>query len=185
MIIWLNGPFGAGKTTLAEKLRVRKPDLLLFDPEEVGFLVRKLLPPAESVDYQDLPVWRGLTATALAEIRKHYSQDIIVPMTLVRPDYLDELIGGLIRRGEDVLHVFLTLDERVLRDRIERQAMSPDRTRNEQIRDWRLAQVDRCLSARDLMPDGTRFLDTGLHTADVLADRILEWLGAMRTEPSR
>ncbi|MBB3019527.1 hypothetical protein FHR70_002592 [Microvirga lupini] len=185
MIVWLNGPFGAGKTTLAERLRERNPDLLLFDPEEIGFLVRKLIPAAESGDYQDLPVWRGLTATALAEIRKHYSQDIIVPMTLVRPDYLDELIGGLIRRGEDVLHVFLTIDERVLRDRIERQTMSPDRRRNEQIRDWRLAQVDRCLSARDLMPDGTRFLDTGLHTADVLADTILEWLGALRRGPSR
>jgi hypothetical protein len=185
MIIWLNGPFGAGKTTLAHTLRERKPDLLLFDPEEVGFLVRKLLPPAESWDYQDLPVWRGLTATALAEIRRHYSQDIIVPMTLVRPGYLNELIGGLIRRGEDVLHVFLTVDERVLRDRIERQTMSPERTRNEQIRAWRLAQIDRCLSARDLMPDGTRFLDMGLHTPDVLTDTILEWLGALQDRPSR
>ncbi|HHD1828523.1 TPA: hypothetical protein ACN1SG_005740, partial [Klebsiella pneumoniae] len=25
MIIWINGPFGAGKTTLAERLRDRRP----------------------------------------------------------------------------------------------------------------------------------------------------------------
>jgi hypothetical protein len=185
MIIWLNGPFGVGKTTLAQTLRERRPDLLLFDPEEIGFIVKTMVPPAPSGDYQDLPLWRGLTAAALVETRKHYSQDIIVPMTLVRPDYLDELLGSLIRRGEDVLHVFLTIDERVLRERIERQTMSPDRRRNEQIRNWRLAQVDRCLSARNLMPDGTRFLDTGLHTPDVLADTILEWLGAVRDRPSR
>jgi hypothetical protein len=185
MIIWLNGPFGAGKTTLAHTLREREPDLLLFDPEEVGFLVRKLLPPAESWDYQDLPVWRGMTVMAFAEIRKHYSQDIIVPMTLVRPDYLDELLGGLMRRGEDVLHVFLTVEEGVLRERIERQTMSPDRARNEQIRDWRLAQVDRCLAARDVMPDGTRFLDAGLRPPDALADKVLEWRGAMCSGRSR
>ena len=59
--------------------------------------------------------------------------------------------------------------------------MSPDRTRSEQIRDWPLAQVDRCLAARDVMLDGTRFLDTGLHTPDDLADKVLDWLGAMRS----
>jgi hypothetical protein len=181
MIIWLNGPFGAGKTTLAQTLCVRKADLLLFDPEEIGFIVKTMVPPTPSGDYQDLPLWRGMTATALAEIRKHYSHDIIVPMTLVRPDYLDELLGGLMRRGESVLHVFLTVDEGVLRERIERQIMSPDRIRNEHIRDWRLGQVDRCLAARDGMPDGTRFLDTGRHTPDVLADKVLDWLEAMRS----
>ena len=30
MIVWLNGAFGAGKTTLADRLRLRRPDLLLF-----------------------------------------------------------------------------------------------------------------------------------------------------------
>ena len=117
-----------------------------------------------------------MTATALIEIRKHYSQDIIVPMTLIRPDYLDELLGGLMRRGENVLHVFLTVDEDILRERIQRQTMSPDPTQNERIRDWRLAQVDRCLAARDVMPDGTCFLDTRLETPDLLADKVLDWL---------
>lgn len=36
MIIWINGPFGAGKTTLAERLRDRRPKSLIFDPEEIG-----------------------------------------------------------------------------------------------------------------------------------------------------
>jgi hypothetical protein len=184
MIIWLNGPFGSGKTTLAQKLRERKPDLLLFDPEEIGFIVKTMVPPAPSGDFQDLPLWRGMTAAALAEIRMHYSQDILVPMTLVRPDYLDELLGGLMRRGENVLHIFLTIDEAVLRERIERQIMTPDRTRNEQIRDWRLAQVNRCLAAREMMPDGTRFLDTGLDTPEIAVRKVLDWLGAVRNIPS-
>ncbi len=40
MIIWINGPFGAGKTTLAERLRDRRPKSLSSDPEEIGFVVK-------------------------------------------------------------------------------------------------------------------------------------------------
>ncbi|EMO0334681.1 AAA family ATPase [Pseudomonas aeruginosa] len=124
MIIWLNGPFGAGKTTLADRLRLRRPDLLVFDPEEIGFVVKATVPPAASGDYQDLPLWRALTVAALVELRRHYRQDIVVPMTLVQPDYLDELLGGARRIGDELLHVFLDLDAELLRDRIERQVMA-------------------------------------------------------------
>lgn len=184
MIIWLNGPFGAGKTTLAEKLRERNPALLIFDPEEIGYFVRMTVPPAPSGDYQDLPVWRGLTLAALKEIRKHYSQDIVVPMTLVMPNYLDELLGGATLLGEDVLHVFLTLDEDILRRRIGEQIMAPDAKRNKEIREWRLAQVERCLAARGQMPAGTHFLDSGLHSADALADKVLAASVALCNEHS-
>ncbi|HCJ9739900.1 TPA: tunicamycin resistance protein, partial [Escherichia coli] len=41
MIIWINGPFGAGKTTLAKRLRDRRSKSLIFDPEEIGFVVKE------------------------------------------------------------------------------------------------------------------------------------------------
>lgn len=94
MIIWINGPFGAGKTTLAERLRDRRPKSLIFDPEEIGFVVKETVPIPASGDYQDLPLWRGLTIAAVSEIRRNYSQDIIIPMTLVHPDYLTEILDG-------------------------------------------------------------------------------------------
>ena len=74
MIIWINGPFGAGKTTLAERLRDRRPKSLIFDPEEIGFVVKETVPIPASGDYQDLPLWRGLTIAAVSEIRRNYSQ---------------------------------------------------------------------------------------------------------------
>ncbi|HBN2405570.1 TPA: hypothetical protein MM915_005799, partial [Klebsiella pneumoniae] len=50
MIIWINGPFGAGKTTLAERLRDRRPKSLIFDPEEIGFVVKETVPiPARAL----------------------------------------------------------------------------------------------------------------------------------------
>lgn len=44
MIIWINGPFGAGKTTLAKRLRDRRSKSLIFDPEEIGFVVKETVP---------------------------------------------------------------------------------------------------------------------------------------------
>jgi len=184
MLIWLNGPFGAGKTTLAEALRVRRPEMLLFDPEEIGFLVRTLVPPADSGDFQDLPLWRTLTVAALRAVRQHYAQDIVVPMTLVRPDYFEEILGALARDGETVLHVFLSPDEAVLRARITAQIMSDDPARDEKIRHWRLAQVDRCLAAKAWMPEHTRFMDSGTMQPDILAERILEEVGEMNAARS-
>src|ERR1700733_6065013 len=66
MIIWINGAFGAGKTTLAEELSRRLPEAVLFDPEYVGYLLRHWV-PVPTGDFQDLPSWRELViATALA-----------------------------------------------------------------------------------------------------------------------
>lgn len=36
MIVWINGAFGAGKTTLVAELHSRWPDALVYDPEQVG-----------------------------------------------------------------------------------------------------------------------------------------------------
>jgi hypothetical protein len=62
MIIWINGAFAAGKTTLAEELERRLPDAMPFDPEYVGYILIKWVPPADSGDFQDIPLWRRLVA---------------------------------------------------------------------------------------------------------------------------
>src|SRR5262245_40191884 len=176
MIVWLNGPFGAGKTTLSEKLRERLPDSLIFDPEEIGFVVRAIVPPAPSGDFQDLPIWRRLTLAALLALRGLYTRPVIVPMTLVQPAYMEEIFAGLANQGERLLHVFLDIDAQLLRSRIEAQVMAMDPARDQEIRQWRLAQVDRCLTARQHMPAGTRFLDSGTDGPEALAAQVLTWM---------
>ena len=44
MIIWLSGPYGVGKSTLAEALASRMGGALIFDAEEVGNAVRDNYP---------------------------------------------------------------------------------------------------------------------------------------------
>ncbi|WP_153049031.1 adenylyl-sulfate kinase, partial [Streptococcus suis] len=62
MIIWLNGPFGVGKTTLANILHKRIENSYLYDPELLGdFLQHKLPQTVCPEDFQDYSVWRQIT----------------------------------------------------------------------------------------------------------------------------
>lgn len=44
MIIWINGTFGAGKTTLSEELMRRLPEAVFFDPEDIGLPLMEWVP---------------------------------------------------------------------------------------------------------------------------------------------
>jgi 2-phosphoglycerate kinase len=50
MIIFINGAFGVGKTSVATELSSLIPDSLMFDPEEIGFMLRNIL---GSIDKKD------------------------------------------------------------------------------------------------------------------------------------
>ncbi|WP_239308960.1 AAA family ATPase [Frankia sp. Cj3] len=135
MICWINGSFGAGKTTLAEELRRRCPDALMFDPEEVGFMLRGMVSPAPSGDFQDLPVWRLLVVETGRVLAQQHGQLIIAPMTVVDPGYAREIFGGLATYGIPVRHFFLKVPAARLRERITGQVIHPgDPQRDAEVR---------------------------------------------------
>jgi thymidylate kinase len=70
VIIWINGAFGAGKTTLAEELHRRLPDAVVYDPEDVGLMVRKWV--RADGDFQHLPSWRELVVATALSLRRHH-----------------------------------------------------------------------------------------------------------------
>ncbi|CAL9606586.1 NUDIX hydrolase [Streptomyces sp. enrichment culture] len=121
MIVWINGAFGAGKTTTARELIELIPNSTLFDPEIVGGSLSHLLPPkhlAEVGDYQDLPIWRRLVIDTAAAMLAELGGTLVIPMTLLRQDYRDEIFGGLAARRIAVRHVLLAPAETILRERI-------------------------------------------------------------------
>jgi hypothetical protein len=85
VIIWLNGGFGAGKTTLAEELHRRLPEAVVYNPEDVGLMLWKWMPP--NGDFQHLPSWRELVVTTALSLRRHHADTLIVPMSLIRDAY--------------------------------------------------------------------------------------------------
>ncbi|MGH3879501.1 MAG: AAA family ATPase [Actinophytocola sp.] len=177
MIVWLDGAFGAGKTTLAEELHRRLPDALPFDPEHVGFVLRQWV-PVPSGDFQDLPLWRSLTAEFAIGLDREYGRHVITPMTLADSGYCTEIFDRLAAADVPVLHVFLDVAPDELRRRIHAQVLSPDDPSADAVaRDFRLRNVDRCIAARAALGPETLMLRADREDPPRLADRVLAALG--------
>ncbi len=172
VIIWLNGGFGAGKTTLAEELHRRIPDAIVYDPEQVGLMLWKFTRP--NGDFQDLPSWRELVVATALSLRRHHAETLIVPMSLIRDAYQAEILGGLADAGEEALHVFLDVDADVLRRRINTRAPVSTNPRVDQsAREFCLGKVNAAVDAAARQPDGTLILRSDRLTPAELADEVL------------
>src|SRR5262245_5312498 len=105
MIIFINGAFGVGKTTVANLLVQRLPNALLYDPEEVGFMLRAILKPVVwTGDFQDYPMWRALVPEVGRMLAEQYGRTLIVPMTIWRAEYFTEVTAGLKAADSDFRH---------------------------------------------------------------------------------
>lgn len=169
-LVWLNGAFGAGKTSVARELASRWPEARLFDPEEIGFLLRRVVPTEPSGDFQDLPLWRRLTVATALGLLHDYRRPLIVPMTLVDPRYFSEIIGGLRSSGVEVHHFALLASAATLRRRLRWRWSRPSSRR------WALAQIDRCSAALSA-PELGQHIPTDGRTIGDIADEILQRLG--------
>jgi hypothetical protein len=178
VIIWLNGGFGAGKTTLAAELHRRLPDAVVYDPEDVGLMLWKWLPP--NGDFQHLPSWRELVVATALSLRRHHAETLIAAMSLIRDAYRAEILGGRADAGEQVLHVFLEADAVVLRERLNARARmthpgNPDWDRG--AREFGLTGVDEMVAAAARQPGGTLMLRSDRLTPAELADQVLAAAG--------
>jgi hypothetical protein len=171
VIIWINGGFGAGKTTLAEELQRRLPAAVVYDPEDVGLMLWKWMPP--NGEFQHLPSWRELAVATALSLRRHHADTLIVPMSLIRDAYRTEILGGLADAGEHVLHVFLEADAGVLRERLNARVTSPGRDWDQAARKLGLTGVDEMVAAAARQPAGTLLLRSDKLTPAELADEVL------------
>ena len=176
VIIWINGGFGAGKTTLAEELHRRLPDAVVYDPEDVGLMLWKWMRP--DGDFQHLPSWRELVVATALSLRRHHAETLIVPMSLIRDAYRDQILGDLAAAGEEVLHVFLKADAGVLRERLNARVTHPGNPEWDQAaREFGLTPVDEAVAAAARQPDGTLLLRSDRLTPAELADEVLARAG--------
>ena len=139
-VLWINGSFSSGKTTVAELLVERLGDSFLLDPEIIGAVLRdRLVPPTlYPGDYQDLPLWRSFTRGAVREAAKQFDGFVIVPMTIARSDYFDEVVGAL-ARAVRLDHFTLMASRETILGR--------ELARSDDTGDWAAKTIDRVLPA--------------------------------------
>ncbi|WP_405595782.1 NUDIX domain-containing protein [Streptomyces sp. NBC_01410] len=163
MIVWINGAFGAGKTSTARELIDLIPNSTLYDPELIGGQLRHLLPQkrlAEVSDYQDLPIWRRLVVDTAAALLSELGGVLVVPMTLLRQEYRDEIFGGLASRRIPVRHVLLRPDETILRERIATREEPDIPDADQRVRQWAYDHIEPYLAALDWIGGDAHVIDT-------------------------
>lgn len=169
MILWLNGSFGAGKTTVAHELQRRLPDAFVYDPENVGYFLRKNAPEVcRTEDFQDVPLWRDFNYETLKWIAGTYPGVILVPMTLNRQQYFDEIIGRLVRDGVVVHHVILWAGRETLLKRLGKRSLG--RLSREE---FAVRAIGKSLAFFATRPEGEKIL-----TDDLTVDQVVEAVAA-------
>lgn len=123
MLVWINGPFGGGKTATAYELARRLAGSVVCDPEHVGFGLHRMLPPALRSDFQDLRAWREGVYEVLDLAACAYEGTVIVPMTVVEPAYFGQTVGRLRERGHDVRHFALLAERRTVVKRLRERGL--------------------------------------------------------------
>ncbi len=168
MIIFINGSFGVGKTTVAELLVQQLPQSMLFDPEIIGgalgYIVR---PVAQFDDFQDLPMWRTLTITTAQQLLQTYQRTLVIPMTIWHRPYFDEVINGLRQFEPELYHFCLQASEETIFARLSK------REHTAQARTWINERVGRCVSAFQ-SPDFALHIDTETRSPEAIVSSILE-----------
>ena len=88
MLVWINGPFGGGKTQTAHEIRRRLAGSMICEPELLGFGLHRMMPASLRGDFQDLAAWRLGVFEVLDLTLKGSTGPVIVPMTVRGADLL-------------------------------------------------------------------------------------------------
>ncbi|MFD1528742.1 AAA family ATPase [Pseudonocardia aurantiaca] len=172
VIVWVNGAFGSGKTTLVGELHRRLPDALVFDPEHIGYVLREIV-EAPTGNFQDLPLWRRQVAAMAVGLVEEYRRPLLVPMTLVTAGYAEEIFETVRQAGIPARHFYLDVPANELARRMDTRTLLPgDPERDAAVRAWCKAQIELCAQAKEQLPPDTTVLD-GLQPVASLATAVL------------
>ncbi len=170
MILMINGAFGAGKTSVANALLGRMENAMLFDPEEVGFMLRAVIPDHVKIekertdDFQDLKLWKTMTVQLAELLQRTYGRDLIVPMTIVNKVYFQYILDGFKKIDKDTHHFCLSAKRETIHNRL--------LERGEREGNWCFQQTERCLAAYEDKSFG-KFIQTDALSVEDIVNEIM------------
>ncbi len=142
VLVWINGPFGGGKTATADELRRRVDQSIVCDPECLGYGLHRMLPRELRTNFQNFAAWRAGVHEVLDLVLRKREGPVIVPMTVTNPGYLDQMVGRLREDGHDVRHFSLLADRSTVLRRLRTRTFGLG-LQHEQ---WAVGRLDECLA---------------------------------------
>lgn len=154
MIIWLNGTFGAGKTTTAKQLATLVPQARVFDSEYVGYMLRHVLESVPVTDFQDWRPWRALVVETASQVLDYVGGVLVIPQSVLVEQYWTEIRTGLAKAGIPVRHFVLHAEQDTLIHRIGTDTVETG------ARQWRLDHLAAYQEARPWLNREADVIDT-------------------------
>ena len=165
-IYWINGPYGVGKSTVANLLKGRLTKAYIFDPEQVGNSIRDNYPSEMFKEtFEEYPLWLETNYKLLSDIYEKYDGDIIVPMTLLREESYLQIIKRLQDNGANVMYIFLDGDEQTLYHRMVELG-------REEVDGWCVKHIPACLKVQE-EEKYAKHIDTVDKTPEEIVNHIL------------
>ncbi|NYV76088.1 AAA family ATPase [Streptomyces sp. UH6] len=189
MLLWINGPFGGGKTQTAHEIHRRLPGSVICDPEHLGFGLRRMTPPGLRGDFQDLVSWRQGVVEVLDLALTRHEGVVIVPMTVTDPQYFAQTVGRLGELGHDVRHFTLLARRETVLRRLRERGLGRllgrlvGRWKPRRFESWAVERLDGTLE-RLKEPEFAEHLWTDDFTVSRTADRIAV-LAGLTLRPNR
>ncbi|GAA1173403.1 AAA family ATPase [Pseudonocardia alaniniphila] len=172
MLLWINGPFGGGKTQTAYELCRRLPGSIVCDPEHVGFGLHRTMPRVLRGDFQDLSAWRQGVREVLDIVLRKHDGPVIAPMTLVHPLYFAEVVGQLREDGHEVRHFALLAERATVLRRLRERGFGRGLSRES----FAVRRLDDCLE-RLREPEFAEHIRTDHLPIPQVAERIARSVG--------
>ena len=168
MIIWISGPYGVGKSTLAEGLVDKIENSMIFDAEEVGNAVRGNYPTEPyGVIFEDYPLWCEFNYQLLKDLHENQGYNILVPMTLLRQNSYDKILRRLQEEGIDTRLLILEATYQSVHDRI--------LMRGEEEGCWCMENIEMAREGSSTVQGGHHIITDG-RTVEELVKEMLEVL---------
>jgi hypothetical protein len=168
MVVFINGSFGIGKTTVARLLAAQLPSSGVFDPEPIGLVLSRLallLPLKERTDdFQDLVRWRRTSIQGIG-LALRFRKTVLVPMAFSNAWYLGEFVSHFRGRAVPTLHFCLTAPHRVVLERLRGREGRRGAT------SWMLRRAAECCEAHNA-PAFAEHIPTADHSALEVANQI-------------
>ena len=175
----INGAFGVGKTTIANRLMNEIENSMIYDPEEIGYMLRNVIPidmkrtESPTGDFQDLNLWKELTVDMAKKLITKYEINLIVPMTIRKIEYFHYIYNEFKSIDEQTYHFCMNASKETIHERL--------RLRGEEEGNWCFQQTDKCLKAFNQYDFG-EYIDTERNDIDEI---ILEIKGKLNLSSTK